>query len=192
VKGAKGAISVPVCSLWPYKLVCGLLKVSLGKGLNLQTNTYVTSVSQQPSKEGFFKIETSRGAMKARKILFATNGYTGAISPEYANVIVPWKGICSRTVVKSEGILPNLSNTYNLHNPSENPEYMNPRLDGSIIVGGGKDTFEKDYDLYWNNPDDSTLIEPAKHYFDNYVSDRFVDYASLDTSVENLWTGSKS
>jgi hypothetical protein len=56
--------------------------------------------------------------MKARKILFATNGYTGAIAPEYANVIVPWKRICSRTVVKSEGILPNLSNTYNLHNPS--------------------------------------------------------------------------
>jgi len=48
----------------------------------LQTNTYVISVSQQPSKEGFFAIETSRGPMKARKILFATNGYTGAISPE--------------------------------------------------------------------------------------------------------------
>ena len=69
---------------------------------------------------------------------------------------------------------------------------MNPRPDGSIIVGGGKDTFETDYDLYWNNPDDSTLIEPDKYYFDNYVSDRFVDYAFLNTSIKNLWTGSKS
>jgi len=169
--------------------VCGLLKVSLGKGLNLQTNTYVTSVSQHRSKDGFFEIETPRGSMRARKILFATNGYTGAISPEYANVIVPWKGICSRTVVSSDGLAPNLSNTYNLHNPSGNPEYMNSRPDGSIIVGGGKDTFERDYDLYWNNHDDSTLIEPAKHYFDNYVSDRFLDYASVTTSVENLWSG---
>lgn len=195
MKGAKGAISVPVCSLWPYKLVCGLLKVSLGKGLNLQTNTYVTSVSEQPSKTGFFEVETSRGSIKARKILFATNGYTSAIAPEYETVIVPYKGICSRTVVNSDGIAPNLSNTYNLHNPSTtggNPEYMNPRPDGSIIVGGGKDSFEEDYDLYWNNHDDSTLIEPARHYFDNYVSDRFLDYASLNTSVETVWTGSKN
>ena len=192
MKGAKGAVSVPVCSLWPYKLVCGLLKVSLGKGLNLQTNTYNTSVSQQPSNRGFFEIETSRGSMKARKVLFATNGYTSAISPEYETVIIPWKGICSRTVVNGHGIVPNLSNTYNLHNPSKNPEYINPRPDGSIIVGGGKDSFEQDYDLYGNNHDDSTIIEPAKHYFDNYVSDRFLDYAFLNTSVESLWTGSES
>ena len=192
MKGAKGAISVPACSLWPYKLVCGLLKVSLEKGLNLQTKTYVTSVSEQLSKDGFFDIETSRGSLKTRKILFATNGYTSAISPEYENVIVPYKGICSRTVVNGDGITPNLSNTYNLHNPSTNPEYMNPRPDGSIIVGGGKDSFGEDYDLYWNNHDDSTLIEPAKHYFDDYVSDRFLDYASLDTSVEIVWTGSKT
>ncbi|MCJ1312542.1 hypothetical protein MMC25_006216 [Agyrium rufum] len=190
VTGAKGAIGVPACSFWPYKLVCGLLKVALRRGLNLQTNTYVTSVSPEPSSDGFFRIQTPRGCIKARKVLFATNGYTGAISLEYANVIVPWKGVCSQTVVNSnDGLKPNLSNTYNLHNTSGNPEYINPRPDGSIIVGGGKDTFEKDYSQYWNNHDDSTLIEPAKHYFDNYVPEHFTDYASLDTSVKHIWSG---
>ena len=191
MKGAKGALSVPICSFWPYKLVCGLLKIAITKGLNLQTNTYVTSVSSQTLEDGFLKIETSRGVIKARQVLFATNGYTGAISPDYENIIVPWKGICSRTVVKGHEIVPNLANTYNLHNISGNPEYMNPRPDGSIIIGGGKDTFEHDYKSYRNNHDDSTLIVPAKHYFDNYISDRFVDYQDRDTSVENIWSGSK-
>jgi hypothetical protein len=47
---------------------------------------YVTSVSQRPSKGGFFKIEPSRGPMKARTILFVTNCYTGAISPDLAEI----------------------------------------------------------------------------------------------------------
>lgn len=182
---------MPICSLWPYKLVCGLLKAALAKGLNLQTHTYVTSVSREPSACGFYHVGTPRGCIMSRKILFATNGYTGAISPEYKDVIVPWKGICSRTVVHDDQIAPNLSNTYGLHNVSKNSEYINPRPDGSIIVGGGKDTFEHDYDLYWNNHDDSTLIDPVKHYFDNYVSERFRDYASLNTSIDTIWTGSK-
>ena len=182
---------MPACSFWPYKLVCGLLKVALSKGLNLQTNTYVKSVSSQPLRDGFSEVETSRGIIKARKILFATNGYTSAISPIYENIIVPYKGICSQTVVKDQDVVPNLSNTYNLHNTSGNAEYMNPRPDGSIILGGGKDTFKHDYDLYWNNHDDSTLIEPAEHYFDNYISDRFVDYNCRDTSVDTIWSGSK-
>ena len=191
MKGAKGAYSVPACSLWPYKLVCGLLKVALAKGLNLQTNTYVTSISQRPSETGYYDISTSRGSMKARKILFATNGYTGAISPEYENVIVPLKGICSRTVVNNSHTLPNLSNTYNIHNLSKTRDYINPRPDGSIVVGGGRENYERDHDLYMNNHDDSTLIEPAIPYFDKYVPERFTDYASLDTSVGNIWSGSK-
>lgn len=88
-----GAIHLPATPLSGYRLVSWLLHECLTKGnLNLQTNTPVYSVMKQlppstfgstPSKDVLdiinkpYLVTTSKGVIRAAKVVFATNGYTG-------------------------------------------------------------------------------------------------------------------
>ncbi|GME74855.1 unnamed protein product [Ambrosiozyma monospora] len=85
--GTEMAVVVPTLSLWPYKLITGLLQKALDVGLNLQTYTPVTYVD--PLDDGRTKVSTPRGEVIAKKVVFATNGYTKAILPEFTTKIVP-------------------------------------------------------------------------------------------------------
>ncbi|EGU75886.1 hypothetical protein FOXB_13589 [Fusarium oxysporum f. sp. conglutinans Fo5176] len=96
VKGAKGAFKYTTSHLWPYKLIHDMFAEALEhKNLNLQTNTPVTSVSASPEADGSWSVTTSRGVIKARKIIMATNAYTAALLPEYHEKIIPYRAICS-------------------------------------------------------------------------------------------------
>ena len=189
IKDAKAAFEVPVCSLWPYKLAVGLIKAALRKGLNLQTNTMVNSVSEEASEDGFFTIETSRGAIKARKVLFATNGYTGGILPLYKDKIIPWRGTNSSTVATGSIQAPFLADTYNNTYSRGFTDYINPRADGVAIAGGGQSQYYHDKQQYYGNTDDSTLIEPAIPYFEGYMKRHWRGYADCETKT-SIWTGS--
>ena len=57
----------------PTKWLLGLLKSAVHHGAITQGNTEVTAIQQ--TSEGFL-IKTSKGAIKADKVLLATNGYT--------------------------------------------------------------------------------------------------------------------
>ena len=65
-------------------------------------------------------------------------------------------------------------------------------MDGSIIVGGAKSAMAKDNSVWYDNSDDSALIEPAKEYFDEYMQRRFVGWEDSGAYVDQVWTGSKS
>jgi hypothetical protein len=68
---------------------------------------------------------------------------------------------------------------------------LNPRPDGSIVVGGGKWTYEKERELWHNVYDDSTLIEPARHYFDGLMQRHFHGWEDSGAETESVWTGSE-
>lgn len=91
---AVGAISFPAHALNPYKFVCGLLEMSLKKGLNLQTNTPVLEVSQaRPEVHGKrWLVSTERGDIAADHVILATNAYTAALYPPLADFIIPTRG----------------------------------------------------------------------------------------------------
>ena len=130
--------------------------------------------------------------MKAKEILFASNGYTGGLLPEYRNVIVSWKGQCSRTSFhEPDGPLPHLSDTYNITRPSGSRDYINSRPDGSVIVGGGNERYKDDGKVYFDNWDDSTLIQKSEGYFEQYVQNNFTVYKDAHTADLMKWTGSK-
>ena len=79
---------MPACSFWPYKLVSQLAaKLAEHDVVNLQTNTPVISVDQNHTGE--FSLRTSRGTLKARKVIFATNAWTSGICPALTGKIVP-------------------------------------------------------------------------------------------------------
>ncbi|KAK6833808.1 oxidoreductase OrdL [Apiospora arundinis] len=98
VKGALSCFTFTAGHLWPYKLVLHLLQGAVKKGANLQTHTPVTHVSESPLPDGRWLVTTDRGSIKANKVLFASNGYTAKIAPQFKDHIVPVRGICSRIV----------------------------------------------------------------------------------------------
>ncbi|TAQ85627.1 hypothetical protein B7494_g6052 [Chlorociboria aeruginascens] len=189
VKNAKGGITTMACQLWPYKFVTGLLARLLERtSINVQSRTLVTSVST--TKDGNSIVNTARGSILAHKVVFATNAYTSALIPNFAQRIVPLKGTCSHisTPKDAEHPPPHLTHTYGI---SFGPmrDYLVPRPDGGIIVGGAKDTFVKDEKAWFDNFDDSTLIEPARKHFEAVMQDNFIGWAKSGAAVDYLWTG---
>ena len=101
VNGAPGA-TLTACagSLWPYKLIAFILEKLIKEGhLNLQTMTPVTKIEAcTDDSTGFTNgprqiLHTSRGTIKARHVILATNGYTSHLLPEFADLIVPERGV---------------------------------------------------------------------------------------------------
>ncbi|KAI3400623.1 hypothetical protein diail_2335 [Diaporthe ilicicola] len=197
IKGAKGAFSVPACSLWPYKFVTSLLERAMEKnrGLNLQTETPVLSV--ETMGDGSTLVHTSRGSVKAKKTIFATNAYSAALLPEYRGVITPYKGTATHLAAEEgwEPVFPHLSHTYNIDfglvPGSETVDYLNPRPDGGIVVGGGNWIYRQQRELWFDTVDDSTLLEPIvkSNYFGGYMQRNFKGWQDSGTGVESIWTG---
>lgn len=157
--------------------------------MNLQTHTPVLRVSDSPDTAGRWTVETARGKVKAKHVVFATNGYTSAIAPQYKDKIVPVRGICSRIVAHNA---PLLTNTYTLRWGPQMYDYLIPRADGSIVVGGARSCFLSNLDSWYNTTDDSQLIESAKSYFDGYMQRHFKGWENSEAKTDRVWTGSKS
>lgn len=189
VKDAKGCFSFTAAHLWPYKFIMNLLGLAVAKGLNLQTHTPVTHVTSTPDGGERYAVTTPRGIITAKKVVFASNGFTAGILPEYSQKIVPCRGICSRIVAPDPNKAPYLNNTYSLRTGHGMYDYLIPRVDGSIIVGGAKATMSNDKSVWYDNTNDNELIEPAKEYFDEYMQRRFVGWEESGAYVDKVWTG---
>lgn len=170
-------------------------------GLNLQTETPVLDIEYVGKGEDGQPetiIRTSRGSVRARKVVFATNAYTAGLLPQYRGVITPYKGTASHLAPSPEKgpVFPHLSHTYNLEfglNDRETVDYLNPRPDGGIVVGGGKWLYEKDRDSWLDTVDDSTTIDAIirEKYFEGYMQRNFRGWEDSGTEVDKIWTGSK-
>ncbi|KAH8886261.1 FAD dependent oxidoreductase superfamily protein [Thozetella sp. PMI_491] len=189
VKGAKTCFSFTAAHLWPYKLVLGLLSRLVERGLNVQTRTPVHSVSETPGSSGKWTVVTPRGPILATRVVFATNGYTAAIAPQFENKIIPVRGICSRIVAPRGTQTQRLTNTYSIRYRGAISDYMIVRLDGSIIIGGGKERFWDDRSQWYNVTDDTELIEPARTYFDDVIRRNFKGWEDSGAYTDKLWTG---
>ncbi|KAH6671653.1 FAD dependent oxidoreductase [Halenospora varia] len=190
VKGAKACFSFTAGHVWPYKLVMHLLSLVVAKGVNLQTTTPVTSVSDTPEKDGRWIVTTSRGSILARRVVFASNGYTAGIAPQFAHKIVPVRGICTRiTVPQSVEHAPFLPYTYSLRHGPNLYDYLIPRADGSIVVGGAKQEFWHERKWWYGVTDDGALIKPATKYFDGYMQRNFRGWENSGAYTDKVWTG---
>lgn len=188
MKGAKGAISVPACSLWPYKFVTQLLAPLVERKLvNLQTRTPVTNILEVDT---YSIVETPRGPLKARKIVFATNAYTAGLCDTYLSKIIPYKGTAVHISPKTP-ISPHLSNTYNISYAPKGLgiDYLNPRPSGGIVVGGGKWTFDADRASWYNVWDDSTIMPSVKPHFATLMQRHFRGWEDSGAETSHMWTG---
>jgi glycine/D-amino acid oxidase-like deaminating enzyme len=190
VKGAKGCFSYTTGHLWPYKLVLHLLKLAISQGVNLQTHTPVERVSSTRDDRGYWTVTTPRGSILAKTIVYASNAYTSAILPEYKNAIIPVRGVCSR-IVTPTGKSPHLSNSYIIRLNSSEYDYLIPRSDGSIIVGGARSAYIRDLRNWYDVADDSKVLEPPTKYVDGYMQRNFHGWEESGAYTDKVWTGSK-
>ncbi|MGI9514285.1 MAG: NAD(P)/FAD-dependent oxidoreductase [Anderseniella sp.] len=73
-------------SVNPAKLHRGFLKAALDAGVHVTPNCAVTGISKSQDS---FRIETERGAVSARDVVVATNGYTSALTPWIQRRVIP-------------------------------------------------------------------------------------------------------
>jgi glycine/D-amino acid oxidase-like deaminating enzyme len=191
VKGAKSCLTYDAARVWPYKLVTHMLELVVARGVNLQTNTPVTSITPDHthSESQSWTINTTRGSIKSNTVIHATNGYTSALVPELLGKIVPVKGMVARLVPTTER--PELAESYMMRFSEYEYDYLIPRPDGSIVVGGARRDFYKELDSWFNVFDDGSLIKGAENYFEGYMQRHFLGWEICSIQTENLWTGSE-
>ena len=135
---------------------------------------------------------TPRGTISAGKVVHATNAYAGALLPEYAKSIVASRGICSHITTPAGRESPHLPNTYCIRFSPSTYDYLICRPDGSIVVGGAKQTFRHDPTQWYGNVHDDRLMDGASSaYFDGYMQRHFRGWEGSDATTTKVWTGSK-
>lgn len=169
-----------------------LLAKLLPKGLNLQAHTTVSSVSQSEDKDYPWIVRSSKGEIRAKKVVHATNAYASSILPEYKNAITPVRGICSHIESPLGTNTPHLNNTYGIRFDKVNNDYLVPRPDGSIIVGGARQVFWHEKDRWFDNINDDETIEEAEAYFSDYMQRHFRGWENSQMTTRKIWSGSKS
>ncbi|CZT02382.1 uncharacterized protein RAG0_09577 [Rhynchosporium agropyri] len=90
VEGVVGAVSYEAGSLSAYKFVIGVLKFCLQKGLQLYTN--MPAMKLHKTSHGSWEVETAKGAIGAKQVILATNGYTAFLHAAFQGCIVPLRG----------------------------------------------------------------------------------------------------
>lgn len=192
IANAEVAFSVPCASFWPYKFCTQLLErliTRFSESINVQTNTPVTSLTESNT------ITTPRGMLHAGKIILATNAYTSALIPSFNDVIVPYKGMNSHHV-PTRPIHPHLNHTYNIHfaptatGDDRGVDYLNPRPDGSIVVGGGNWTYKADVKSWYNTVDDAhRFSSEVEKYWRDYMAERFLGWEDSGAQTDVVWVG---
>ncbi|KAK2008863.1 FAD dependent oxidoreductase [Colletotrichum eremochloae] len=188
VKGVKACLSYSAGHLWPYKLIIHLLSKAIEAGVNLQTHTPVNSVTETPDEDGYLTLATPRGKIRAAKIVYATNAYTSTLLPEFVDKIVPVRGICSH-IAPGKKPSPLLPHSYIIRWSDTEYEYLIPKLDGSIVVGGARSKYYHDLPSWYNNVSDDQLIESAKTHFDGYMQRVFHGWEDSGATTSKVWTG---
>ncbi|KAK7739089.1 hypothetical protein SLS62_011309 [Diatrype stigma] len=222
IQDAVVAFTGPACSLWPYKLVFGLLARLVARHppprLNVQTYTTVTAITTMTDNKGdtWNVTSTSRGVMRARKLVFATIAYTAGLLPQFGGSIVPICGMASHITpahvpipvpagnggskrqgkvvvgVEPGAVHPHLNNTYNISfGPERGVDYLNPRPDGGIVVGSGKWKDNKDRSAWYDNFDDSERFSPGVEaaYWHNYRQRTFSGWERSRAAADSVWVG---
>lgn len=124
-------------------MTTGMLEKMITSGkLNVQTNTTVNSIDDMPESD-FAVVHTSRGDIKAKHVVHATNGWMGHLLPEIRPYVSPVRANVSDNgkalaVGKTKGVSPlGLDSKYSfwLWYAKKDYDYLITREDGDTVIG---------------------------------------------------------
>ena len=121
--------------LHPGKWFAGLVGMAERAGAELHEGTRVGSIRKQA--DGRFVVETERGAVLARDVLVATNGYTDGAAPSLRRRIVPIGSYIIATEALPEDLVRELSPTGRAYFDTRNfLSYWHVSADRRMVFGG--------------------------------------------------------
>jgi glycine/D-amino acid oxidase-like deaminating enzyme len=124
-------------ALHPARYVFGLAAAAAHHGALLVERAQVTGLARHPRG---FTLGTSRGAVEAREVLFATNGYTSNAVPSLRNGIFPVGSYIIVTEPLSPTLQAELSPRGRMFFDSKNfLNYFRLTPDGRMLFGGRHD-----------------------------------------------------
>jgi glycine/D-amino acid oxidase-like deaminating enzyme len=190
----KGAVTYEAGSLSAYKFVVGVLKLCLKMGLELYTHTPALKLSR--GNDGIWDIETSKGSLKAKRVVLATNGYTAFLSPIFQGSIVPLRGQITAHRPGSHMPVSGLPTTYSFLY-ANGYEYMIPRppgskFEGDILIGGGLVKGKDEGIEEFGTTDDGSVNEEISEYLTGTTKRYFGDNWGSDDKegrIRKEWTG---
>jgi glycine/D-amino acid oxidase-like deaminating enzyme len=121
--------------LHPAKWFAGLVGLTERAGADLHERTAVRSIRRQA--DGRFVVETGRGAILARDVLVATNGYTDGAAPSVRRRVVPIGSYIIATEPLPPDLAHELSPTGRAYFDTKNfLSYWHVSADRRLIFGG--------------------------------------------------------
>lgn len=130
----------------PFKLVNAELQVALDRGVELYTRTPVKRV--RSLEDDNQEIVTSKGTIRAKRVIVATNAFTSQIFPELADVKYFRSQLSSYAHVQNDlkGITVTAKDGDIYANFPKGEQYKDAKgtKRGTLIVGGGQDVQDKD------------------------------------------------
>lgn len=139
-----GALSYPAGALWPYRFVTAVWERLLRQFdgfLAIETGTAVDSVQVTTTDDALevkmpYLVSTSRGPVRARHVVHATNGFASQLVPALAG--------------KAAGVLCHMT----AQRPGANFPKTNGKRSYSVIYGSGFDYITQRPSFGWNDGDD--------------------------------------
>ena len=191
VKGAQCCFTFTAGHLWPRKMLMQLLDKLLKRWPELQVHAHtpVLGVRRSTKDSQGWEVRTTRGTIRAKKVVWCTNGYTAAILPQFKNKIIPVRGVCSRLTSPKGSLMPHLPSTYSLRFDPLQYDYLIPRTDCSVVVGGARAAFWHLRDSWWHNQNDHEQVQGTAEYFDNYMQRYFHGWEDSGMKLDSIWTG---
>ncbi|MBI2777821.1 MAG: FAD-binding oxidoreductase [Chloroflexi bacterium] len=121
--------------LHPAKWFAGLVGLAERAGADLHEATPALAIRRQ--RDGRFVVETSRGAILAKDVLVATNGYTDGAAPNVRRRIVPIGSYIIATEPLPEDLAHELSPTGRAYFDTKNfLSYWHVSADRRMVFGG--------------------------------------------------------
>ena len=121
--------------LHPGKWFAGLVGLAEAAGADLHEGVRATSIRREG--DGRFVVETTRGAIRGRDVLVATNGYTDGAAPSLRRRIIPIGSYIIATEPLPEDLAHELSPTGRAYFDTRNfLSYWHVSADRRLIFGG--------------------------------------------------------
>ncbi|KAG7841194.1 hypothetical protein KL942_002182 [Ogataea angusta] len=146
-----------------------------------------TLLSLECLEDNTWMVKTPRGHVHAKKVVVATNAYTRALLPDFWGKITPVKGVVSHLQTESNKTL----ETNMVHTIPVEIDYISVRDDGSLVVGGGGQTYKTspNREMMVDNADDSYFPEETRQYFVGYANRNYKSLAEARFVNDYTWTG---
>jgi len=157
----------------PARCIAGLIRLARRLGVRLHENVTALKITGRP---GNLTVTTDRGPIRADKVIAATNGYTGALTPWMRRRLVPVRSLMIATApMPPEQIIALIPRGRMIADTKTFLYYFRPSPDGRRILFGGRPPAP-----------DRSLAENARRMRDNLVS---VFPRLRSAAVDHVWWG---